>query len=59
MRCRWMYLWLCLCLPLPARASGPALSAAEQTQATQALRASGHTLDTDGDTLVVRAVTTP
>lgn len=45
--------------PGQLRLQGPALSAAEQTQATQALRASGHTLDTDGDTLVVRAVTTP
>lgn len=45
--------------PGQLRLQGGALSPAEQAQAMQTLRASGHRLDTEGDTLVVRTVNTP
>jgi len=45
--------------PSQLRLQGTALNTTEQAQAAQTLRASGYTLDTDGDTLVVRTVNTP
>ena len=44
--------------PGQLRLQGPTLSAAEQTHATQQLRASGYTLDTDSDALTVRTANT-